>query len=180
MYLSLYRYINGNGAECPFPGSFGTWKALTNEAGADMIAKAAIHLSLLDDPSVNGRGYNVASSATPASWEATWPAVCAWFGLVGQPPVDREKSTTVSAGPDEYISMHQAEYERMLEEYGLKGWPVVSPTMDGSPNWGLTKLGFDQQLDLQKLRATGFTEDEPPKDSWIVALERMRKAKVIP
>lgn len=145
-----------------------------------MIAKEAIHLSLLNDPSVKGQGYNVASSATPASWEITWPAICSWFGLLGKPPVDREKDTTKSPGPDDYIRAHETEYKRMLEEYGLKGWSVVSPTMDGSSNWGLTKLNFNRQLSLQKLRSTGFTEDEAPKDSWIAALERMSKAKVIP
>ncbi|EFW15360.1 conserved hypothetical protein [Coccidioides posadasii str. Silveira] len=180
VYLSLFAYINGERAECPFPGSFGTWKALSNQAGAEMIAKAAIHLSLLDDPSVNGQGYNVASSATPSNWEATWPAICSWFGLVGKPPVDCDKDKTRLSGPDEYIRVHENEYKRMLDEYGLKHWPAVSPTMDGSPNWGLTKLSFDRQLNLQKLKATGFAEDERLEESWIRALELMRKAKVIP
>ncbi|KAI1948664.1 hypothetical protein LOZ12_006212 [Ophidiomyces ophidiicola] len=180
MYLSLYAHINGQGAECPFFGSFGVWKALGTEAGGDMIAKETIHLSLLEDQFVNGQGYNVASSATPTSWEMMWPEVCAWFGLVGKPPVDNEKDTTKTPGPEEYIKLHQKEYDAMLEKHHLKGWPVISPSMDGSPNWCLTKLHFDRYLDLGKLRSTGFTEDEPLQVSWITALERMRKAKVIP
>ncbi|WEW58825.1 hypothetical protein PRK78_004293 [Emydomyces testavorans] len=180
VYLSLYKYINGQGAECPFPGSFGAWKALSSQGGAEMIAKAAIHLSLVEDPSVNGQGYNVASSATPSNWEMTWPVICSWFGLLGKPPVDNEKDKTRLPGPDEYIGMHETEYKKMLEEYGLKDWPVVSPSMDGSANWGLTKLNVNSQLNLQKLRSTGFTEEETMKDTWTRAFELMRKAKVIP
>ncbi|EEP77034.1 predicted protein [Uncinocarpus reesii 1704] len=180
MYLSLFAHINGQGAECPFPGSFGAWKALSNIAGADIIAKAAIHLSLLDEPSLNGEGYNVASSASPANWEMTWPAICSWFGLVGKPPIDNETDKTGSPGPDEYISMHDTEYKEMVDVFRLKGWPVSSPSMDGSPNWELTKLNFDRHLSLQKLKSTGFKDDEEPAESWIRTFERMRKAKVIP
>ncbi|EEP81515.1 predicted protein [Uncinocarpus reesii 1704] len=180
-YLSLYAYVNGKGAECPFPGSFGAWKALTNDGGADMIAKAAIYLSLLADPAIKGQGFNVASSDTPWNWEAKWPAICSWFGLVGMPPIDKYKDQTRTPGPEKYISAHKDQYNLMVAEYELKGWPVVSPTMDPSvENWALTKLNADANINLQKLRSVGFTEEEDPKISWYTALDRMRKAKVIP
>ncbi|KAM5472799.1 hypothetical protein MauCBS54593_002511 [Microsporum audouinii] len=180
MFLSLYKFINGQGTVCPFPGSFGTWKALSNDAGADMIAKASIHLSLHPDPSIKGEGFNVASSETPWSWEMKWPALCEWFGLVGGPPVDNEKSKTSSPGPDRYIQSHEVEYKNMIQEYNLKAWDIVSPSMDGSENWGLTKLNFDRQLDLQKLRSTGFVDDESPQDTWVGVLELMKKVRIIP
>ncbi|OAS99931.1 SirQ protein [Blastomyces dermatitidis ER-3] len=180
MFLSLYAYINGKGAQCPFPGSFGVWKALSNDAGADMIAKSAIHLSLSSNLLANGEGFNVASSSTPWSWEMKWPVICTWFGLEGIPPVDRERSETETPGPDEYIRNHEEEYKRMVKEYGLKGWKVASPSMDGSENWGLTKLNFDRQVDLRKTIATGYTDEESNAETWIRALERMRSAKVIP
>jgi hypothetical protein len=181
MYLALYTEINGKGAQCPFPGSFGAWKALTNDAGADMIAKASIHLSLLSDPDIKGQGFNVASTETPQSWEVKWPAICAWFGLVGSHPVDKEKDKTKTPGPDEYIRSHKAEFDAMVQNYGLKGWEVTSPTMDPSDNnWELTKYYSDHHVSLQKLKSTGFTEEEDAIDSWVTALERMRKAKVIP
>ncbi|EGD90751.1 hypothetical protein H112_02217 [Trichophyton rubrum D6] len=180
MFLSLYRFINGKGAACPFPGSLGTWKALASDAGADMIAKASIHLSLHPSPWIKGEGFNVASSETPWRWEMKWPPLCEWFGLIGEPPVDNEKSKTSSPGPDKYIQSHEAEYKSMIQEYGLKAWDVASPSMDGSENWGLTKLNFDRYLDLQKLRSTGFMEDESPRDTWINVLELMRAARIIP
>ncbi|KAK2872035.1 hypothetical protein FQN49_002611 [Arthroderma sp. PD_2] len=180
MFLSLHRFINGQGAECPFPGSFGAWKALSSDAGANMIAKASIHLSLHPDPSIKGEGFNVASSETPWSWEMKWPALCEWFGLVGKPPVDNEKKETRSPGPDRYIQTHEAEYRDMVHEYNLKAWNIASPSMDGSENWGLTKLNSDRQLDLHKLRSVGFMEDESPRDTWINVLELMRKARLIP
>ncbi|EFW19453.1 conserved hypothetical protein [Coccidioides posadasii str. Silveira] len=180
-YLSLYVYINGREAECPFPGSFGVWKALSNDSGADMIAKAAIHLSVLPDPAIKGQGFNLASSETPWSWDIKWPAICSWFGLVGTPPLDKWKDRTESMGPQEYVEAHKSEWNRMVEEYGLKGWTVISPTMDPSDkNWALTKLNADAPLSLQKLKSTGFSEEEDPKVSWFTALERMRIAKVIP
>lgn len=180
MFLSLYRFINGKSAPCPFPGSLGAWKALSSDAGADMIAKASIHLSLHPDPRIKGEGFNVASSGTPWSWELKWPPLCEWFGLIAEPPVDKKKSKTSSQGPDRYIQSHEVEYKSMIQAYGLKTWNVASPSMDGSENWGLTKLNFDRHLDLQKLRSTGFMEEESPRDTWINVLELMREARIIP
>ncbi|PGH32521.1 hypothetical protein GX50_04695 [[Emmonsia] crescens] len=180
MFLSLYVYIHGKGAQCPFPGSFGGWKALSNDAGADMIAKSAIHLSLSSSTSINGQGFNVASSSVPWNWERKWPVICSWFGLDGTPPVDCERSETKTPGPDEYIRNHEEEYKKMAMEYGLKGWKVASPSMDGSENWGLTKLNFDRQVDLQKIKATGYMDEESKAETWIRTLEQMRAAKVIP
>ncbi|TPX20748.1 hypothetical protein DIZ76_016643 [Coccidioides immitis] len=146
-----------------------------------MIAKAAIHLSLLPDPAIKGQGFNLASSETPWSWDIKWPAICSWFGLVGTPQLDKWKDRTESMGPQEYVEAHKSEWNRMAEEYGLKGWTVISPTMDPSDkNWALTKLNADAPLSLQKLKSTGFSEEEDPKVSWFTALERMRIAKVIP
>ncbi|PGH18951.1 hypothetical protein AJ80_04278 [Polytolypa hystricis UAMH7299] len=180
MFLSLYAYVEGKGVECPFPGSFGAWKALCNHAGADMIAKSAIHLSLASDFAVSGEGFNIASSQEPWSWEMQWPALCSWFGLKGTPPVDHERSTTVTPSPDAYIASHVEDFKRMIQKHGLKDWYVVSPTMDGTDNWGLTKLNFDRHLSLEKIRATGYLEEESPIDSWTQVLQRMRDAKLIP
>ncbi|KAK2807560.1 hypothetical protein FQN50_005428 [Emmonsiellopsis sp. PD_5] len=156
MFLSLYLYINGKGPGCPFPGSF------------------------VPEKSINGQGFNVASSSTPWNWERKWPAICSWFGLTGMPPVDCEKSKTATPSPDEYIRSHKEQFEKMVGEYGLKGWKVESPSMDGSENWGLTKLNFDRQVDLKKIKASGYTEEEDNLKTWTLALERMKAAKVIP
>ncbi|ODH39914.1 hypothetical protein ACO22_01743 [Paracoccidioides brasiliensis] len=123
--------------------------------GADMIAKSAIHFSLCSEICINGQGFNVSSSSTPWNWERKWPVICFWFRPKVTTPVDCEGWKTKIPGPNEHIRSHEEELKKMGMENGLEGWKVEFPSMDGSENWGLTKLNFD--------RSGGFAED---KSNW--------------
>lgn len=59
IYLALYRYVEGEGAKCPFPGSEKSWKNIYNESPQDMVAHFSIYASLNPDKTV-GKSCNVA------------------------------------------------------------------------------------------------------------------------
>lgn len=86
VFLSLYRAIHGEGAECAYPGSSKAWVAKSIDSSSDMIARQTLHLSLTLPPSAKGEGYNVADAKYASNWEIKWPALCSYFGLKGIPP----------------------------------------------------------------------------------------------
>jgi nucleoside-diphosphate-sugar epimerase len=114
LYLSLYRYLNGEGAEVQFPGTTQSYKNLFNDSFQDSIAKFSIYAAL--NGLGNGEGYNTCGSGTPASWSQRWPIICEYFGLKGvAPPAD-------GSGPQpyDYVVDHKADWDRLAEEKGLK------------------------------------------------------------
>ncbi|KAI5360900.1 putative NAD(P)-binding domain superfamily [Septoria linicola] len=86
-FLALYREMNGEGAECPFPGSEGASRCMANDSGQDSIARFAIHAALHPQVCGGGQAFNIVSHSVPASWVEKWPKVCEFFGLMGTPPI---------------------------------------------------------------------------------------------
>jgi hypothetical protein len=69
IFFSLYRAVEGEGAEVPFPGTDKSWVAKGIESSSDMIAKQTLHLSLELPLSQKGEGFNVADAKYPSTWE---------------------------------------------------------------------------------------------------------------
>lgn len=174
IYLSLWREVHGEGAEAPFPGTEGSWKALSNDSSADMIARQTLHLSL-SPATENGGGYNVADSKTPSSWSVKWPIVCSYFHLKGTGP---------ASDPPEirkFIKENIDTWHKLEKEKGLQtGHADSERTFPGFEYFMMTQFDFDRQYDMSKMYGTGFSEERDTLQAWGGVFDRMRKAKIIP
>lgn len=86
LFLALWRYINGPGAEIPFIGTEPNYRHTNTDSSHDVIARSEIHLSVVKPAEASGEAFNIADYATPASWVERWPAMVSYFGLKGVPP----------------------------------------------------------------------------------------------
>lgn len=44
----------------------------------------------------------------------------------------------------------------------------------------MTMFDFDRQMSMEAMHKTGYTEDMQTPETWRIAFDRMRQAKVIP
>ncbi|KAF2186720.1 hypothetical protein K469DRAFT_663770 [Zopfia rhizophila CBS 207.26] len=175
IYLSLYREIEGEGATCPFPGTEKSWKNLSNDSSADMIARQTLHLSLTLSAGNKGEGYNVADSKTPSTWSAKWPQLCSYFGLKGTGPASNPPEIR------KYIKEHMDTWEKLEKKHRLQTGHADSPRIfPGFEYFLMTQFDFDRQYDMMKMYATGFTEERDTMQAWGGVFDRMRKARIIP
>lgn len=174
VYLSLWREVHGKGADCPFPGTAKSWKALSNDSSSDMIARQTIHLSL-SPGTEKGGGYNVADEREPSSWSRRWPILCAEFGLRSTGPTDNPPEIRT------FIKENMHVWHRLEDERGLqKGHADHDKTIPGFEYFMFTKFDFDRQYDMTKMYSTGFTEERRTRESWGGVFERMRRARILP
>ena len=65
-FLALYREINGEGAECPYPGPPATWEnQISNDSSQDIVARFAIHCALNPVTCGQGQAFNIADNSVP-------------------------------------------------------------------------------------------------------------------
>lgn len=174
-FFSLYRELNGPGAECPFPGTDDSWKAKSQDSSADMIARQTIHVAL-SPKTKKGEAFNVADEQAPHCWRDKWPVLCAQFGLKGVKkegnPIEVRK----------YIKEHKDVWERMEDKYELqKGHADNERVFPGFEYFLLTLFDTDRWYDMNRLYGeAGFKEERSAGEAWGPVFERMRKAKLIP
>ena len=172
LYLSLFRWVEGAGASCPFPGSSKSWKALYNESPQDMVARFSIHASLHPDQTA-GRSFNCAGEET--SWSHKWPIICTYFDLKSQAPVEG------SLRPADYIKEHRSQWDEMAAADGLEnGFVDNNVSHPIFQYFIMTLLDFDRHMDMSAMRSTGYGEMIDTKQCWTLAFDRMRHAKIIP
>jgi hypothetical protein len=177
-YLALYAELTGKGAECPFPGTEKSWKNLSNESSQDICAQVSIIASLKPEITSEQR-YNAADSAEPSSWSKKWPTICKLFGLKGVPP------PAGGSGPEptHYLADHFEQWQELEKKHGLATGRVGNKrSFGGFSHFIITMLNFDRQMDMSKChKMMGDAKvDYSTEDSWGTALERFRKAKIIP
>ncbi|KAL2794845.1 hypothetical protein BJX66DRAFT_351009 [Aspergillus keveii] len=177
LYLSLYREVNGAGAEVVFPGTLKSWGIKSNDSGQDIIARFAIHASLHPEIT-SGERYNVADNARWSTWAVKWPVICEFFGLVGVAPEN-------GSGPDPsaYVAEHREKWFEVERKYGLKGGRVGNEkSLSIVPQFLMGMFDFDRQLDMSKCHeAWGDAfEETDVKGAWWTAFERFRAARIIP
>lgn len=179
VFLSLWREVEGEGSDCPYPGSRKAWVAKSNDSSSDMIARQTLHLSLTLPPSSKGQGFNVADSKSPSSWEEKWPKICAYFRLKGiAPPKEGEGEPTEVRT---YIKKHIGTWNEMERKHGLKSGIADSDLIyKGFEYFLLTQFDFDRQYDMRKMYGTGFVEERSTEQAWGGVFDRMREAKIIP
>ena len=179
LFLSLYKYIKGEGSEVVFPGTMDSWVNLSNDSSQDIVAKFAIHASLHPEVS-GGQSYNTADSSAPSSWSKKWPVICKYFGLTAVAP-------TNGAGPDssQYMTENREKWLELESEHGLQPGRVGNQRSVGLyPYFIMTLLDFDRQLDSTKMHDAwskgGTIEETDTEGAWYTAFDRFRRAKIIP
>jgi hypothetical protein len=184
LYLSLYRYQNGAGAEVPFPGNKESWAILSNDSPQDLIAAFSIHASLYPEKFGNGQRFNTAV-AQASAWKDKWPVICEYFGLKGiAPPADG----SLGPQPTAYLESNVETWQKVEQEFGLvKGRVANGRTFGGFPYFIMNMFNFDRHMDMtlvDKMWNADAEEkkfkDMTSKASWWTAFDRFKKAKIIP
>lgn len=175
-YLSLFREINGDGAECAFPGNSGTWVAKSQDSSADMIARQTIHVALASGTK-KGQAFNVADHRDPKCWQEKWPIICRFFGLNGV-KIEQEDPVDIR----QYIKQNYGIWEGMERKYGLQSGHADNPkVLAGHESFLLSQFDTDRQFDMSRMYdEAGFKEERSVEEGWGPVFERMRKAKLIP
>jgi hypothetical protein len=94
LYLSFYRFVEGDDAKITYPGPLSAYKATHTDTSQDILAHFHIFASLHDDfEGLNGRSFNIGNGDT-VSWELKWSLVCKYFGLHGIGPNEDDKKPT--------------------------------------------------------------------------------------
>lgn len=175
-FLSLFREINGEGAECPFPGNSASWVAKSQDSSADMIARQTIHVALAPGTK-KGQAFNVADYREPKCWREKWPILCGLFGLKGV-KIEQEDPIDIR----QYIKDNFATWESMERKYGLQSGHADNPKLlAGHERFLLSQFDTDRQYDMSRMYdEAGFQEERSFEEGWGPVYERMRRAKLIP
>ena len=179
LYLSLYRAVEGAGAEVVFPGTEKSWKVLFSQTPQDVLAHFCIYASLHPEKAGGGQGFNVADNSKPSSWADKWPVICEFFGLKGVGP----PAGGSGPQPGEYIAAHLEEWKKLEKENNLQSGRVGNDrSLSFYPYFIMTQFDFDRHMDLSKSHKvwSDKTEEVDQKQVWWTAFERYRKAKIVP
>ena len=171
-YLSLYRAVEGEGAQVPFPGCEAAARSKFSPVSGRTLARVAIFAAL--QPACAGKVINVADRDAPCTYGELWPAIAAWFSLRGEHVRDASQGAE-ALRPGEYIAKHRRVFADHAPKAVTCGVGAGSEQLD-SVGWWLT---FDRQLSLRRLREVGFHEEREPVDGWLEAFERLQKAGII-
>lgn len=174
LYLSLYRFVNGPGANIAFPGTRNNFTHTFTDASQDLISKSEIYLSVETPEKANREAFNIADTDVPGPWSVKQPILADYFGLKGTGP--REKGWE---DLEKWWNDHQPDYRRMYKTYRLERRDIPPSS------WIFMKSGFvmldrDREMCLDKIRDIGFREEYPVGMGYIIALERIAEAKLIP
>ncbi|KAJ6083450.1 hypothetical protein N7467_007585 [Penicillium canescens] len=174
LYLALYRFVNGPDASIIFPGTKTNFTYTFTDSSQDLISKSEIYLSVIQPEQANGEAFNIADTDVPGSWSMKWPIIAEYFGLKGIGPGEKGWQDL-----EEWWNEHQEDYRRMCETYNLEHRDVPSSS------WIFVKAGFtlldrNREMSLGKIRGVGFEEEIPVGEGYIIALERIAEARLIP
>ncbi|KAF7185709.1 Short chain dehydrogenase sirQ [Pseudocercospora fuligena] len=178
-YLACYREVEGDGAECAFPGTEMSWKALSNDSDQDTIARFSIHGALHPETCGQGQAFNVASNSKASSWSEKWPVICEFFGLKGTPPPPHGSGPQ----PGQYLNEHLEQWQALERKHGLVTGRVGNDrSLATFQHFIMTLFNFDRSLDLgRQNQAWGeAAEEKDSKRVWWTAFQRFRDAKIIP
>ncbi|KAK4545423.1 hypothetical protein LTR36_002773 [Oleoguttula mirabilis] len=173
LYCSLWKSLETSD-EIPFPGTTTTYTSLHSDCSQDLVARIHIFASLHPEKT-GGEAYNIADADVSNSWEAVWPGIAAYFGLkgVGPPP-----NGQLAGEP--WVKSRSPVWEKWTAEKQLK------PKVLESTCWGFMTIlandyaTFDRSFDISKARSIGFDERRDHVQSYHIAFDRMRDARIIP
>lgn len=177
-YLTLFGAVKGEGAECPFIGSEPAWTNKHTDTSQDVLARFEIYAALNSDECGGGRSFNSCDGPV-VTWKEKWPRICEYFGLKGAGP-NAAVGSGSAGSVEKFAKANEGVWHDIAAKHGLKtgifekyGWGFL----DGAT----IAFDFDRQYDMTAAREAGFTEHvDTVNDGFVLAFERMRKARIIP
>ncbi len=170
VYAAMHRAL---GDELPFPGNARTFHMLFQVADADLLARAAIHVSTLEQG--RNRAFNL-NNGDCFRWENEWPAIAAWFGLKPGAPN--------GVFLPEFFGRERPVWDGLVREHALQPFPY-----DRLPGWSLgeyqlpnSRLACEHDVigDTVRLRQTGFCEAIASSAMFQNIFGKMRAERLIP
>lgn len=191
-YLSLYA-LNHNidsksvpSTTIPYPGSAAGANSLFTPVSSQILARFMIYASLNPHKCGNGRLFNIADCGEPCRGNDLWPQLASWFGLkgVGSSEAKHAKDLKVGQVPDSTSQLLPGEYIAKFQHlFAENGRLNAAHAGVGAGNRQLDSFGywltFDRQLNLDRLRESGFEEEQDPIQGWLESFELFRKAGLI-
>jgi hypothetical protein len=165
LWLSMWRSIEGEGSEVPFPGNEQVWKTKHTDTSQDVLARFHIWSSLRGEE-IHGKAFNVGDN-DGVTWEQVWDGICGYFGLKGVGPGSAK--LTGSA----WVQAQKENWSQWVQQNGLKegalegtGWLFMTVILEMIP--------IDRQYDLSAIRAAGFEETIDSVKGYHTAFDRMK------
>ena len=178
LYLSIYREVHGKGASVPFPGNKRGWRCRHSDSFQDVLARMEIFAAVNVDACGQGAVFNAADGET-VTWEGVWPRLASHFGLRGTAPAESTELTGKAVSMEEFVKQNKKAWKALVDRHGLREQALEEQ------NWGhvhfmLVQFDFDREYDLSRCREVGFQEKIDTVEGYVVAWERMRRAKILP
>ena len=172
IFLALYRHINGEGAEVPFPGGTDAWEALHTDTSQDILARFHIHASLNPD-ATHERAFNVVDGKA-TNWKEVWPQICEYFGLRSQAPATSGEPFDVV----KWMEDNRSRWSAFAAQHKLK-----EDAFEGT-GFGFVKavagIPFRRDYNASASRSIGFSEERAHAEGYKLAFEEMKTARIIP
>lgn len=171
IWLSLYRWTEGEGAEVVFPGNDVVWGAKHTDTSQMILGRSHVYAAVSGKAS--GRAVNV-GDGTSVYKDGLWAKICAWFGLKGVGP--REGMTTGEA----WVMGQKSRWGVFESANGLKAGTVEKAALG---LWFMSMIlihaAIDRHYDLGVSKELGFPQSSDTAAGYHAAFERLRKAKLI-
>ena len=171
IWLSMYRWSAGEGAEVVFPGNEVVWSAKHTDTSQMILGKSHIYAAVTGKAS--GRTVNV-GDGTSAYKDGLWADICAWFGMKGVGP--REGATTAQA----WVLSQKSRWGAFEGENRLRAGTVEKAA---SGFWFMSMIlvgaAIDRHYDLGLSKELGFPQSNDTAAGYRAAFKRLRKAKMI-
>lgn len=170
IYGSLRREL---GEPFSFPASAACFRSLFQVMDAEMLARAAIHVSTA--PACANGVFNV-SNGDIFRWRNIWPKLAHFFGLAAEGPGE-----TLLA---DFFAGHQHTWQRLVSKHGLRAFPFerLPAWVRGdykAPNSRFA-AEYDIIADTVKIRRAGFAEAESSEAMFLRLFQRYRAERIIP
>jgi nucleoside-diphosphate-sugar epimerase len=170
IYGSLRRELN---EPLWFPATAACFHSLFQVMDAEMLARAAIHVSTA--PACANNVYNV-SNGDIFRWQNLWPTFAGYFGIPTAGPAEQSLAS--------FFEEHKTTWERLVARHGLRPFPFERlPAWvrgDYTPPSSRFAAEYDIIADTVKVRRAGFVEVDSSEAMFLRAFARYRTERIIP
>lgn len=176
LFFSLYREVEGEGAEVCFPYGEEAWTALHTDSSADVLGRFHVFASLAPMERVAGRAFNVVDGPA-TTWRELWPRLAGYFGLLGVGP-----GSTGCEGEEGFVKRWVEERRGLwasLQERGRLRDGVLEGTSFEFVD-DVVILPVRRYFDSTARKEVGFVEERDQFDGYRIAFDEMRAAGTIP
>ena len=170
IYGSLQR---ATGSDFAFPGTDACFTSLFQAVDAELLARAAIHVST--EPACGNQAFNI-NNGDIFRWKHVWPALAGFFELRSAGPTGNSLA--------DFLARQQAVWDALVSKHGLRPFPFerASRWAMGEYSGRNSRLACEYDLiaDTLKLRKSGFGEVTDSQTMFLNIFKRLRTEKVIP